>query len=86
MSNVLTIPGIIPAVNPREPNEVLVNTLRELLERAESGEIVGMAAGFMHGDGQSHWTVAGAVGAFSLIGALRMAEHDLIQVTRSLDD
>lgn len=85
MSNILTIPGIIPAVNPMEPCEVLVNKLRELLAQAESGEIVGMAAGFMHGDGQSHWVVAGRVGAYSMLGALRMAEHDLVQLTRDLN-
>lgn len=83
-SNILTIPGVIPAVNPMKPNETLVRVLEEKLAQAKSGEIVGIAGGFMHGDGMSTWTVAGEIGALSLIGALRVAEDELIRVTREL--
>lgn len=79
MSNVLTIPGIIPAVNPREPNEALVGVLRQMLIDAEAGEIVGMAVSVMHGDGLAAWKLVGQVGSFSMIGAARMVERKLIQ-------
>lgn len=79
MSNVLTIPGIQPAVNPMKPNAVLVEYLHGLVAQAEAGEIVGMAASFMHGDGLASWSQVGQVGSFSMLGALRKVEHELIK-------
>lgn len=86
MSNVLTIPGIVPAVNPREPNEALIGVLRQMLIDAEAGEIVGMAVSVMHGDGLASWRLVGKIGSFSMIGAVRMVEHKLIQAADDIDD
>lgn len=84
-ATILTMPGIIPAVNPMVPNETLVQAMRETLARAESGELVGMAAAFMHGEGTASWCLAGNVGSFSLLGALKVAEDELMICTRSLE-
>jgi hypothetical protein len=60
------------------PNQGCVDKLRDLLERAEAGEITGIALAALHSDNTASSCVAGMIGPSALLGQLRMAEHDLI--------
>lgn len=63
-----------------EVSEVAVSTLRDLLERAEAGELIGVAAVCVHCDGAASYNIGGRVGGFSAIGALEMAKAELLEV------
>lgn len=65
-----------------EPNETCIAALRDLLARAEAGEIIGIAMASLEKDGKSGFVVAGHVGGYSMIGALEMARAELIEVAR----
>jgi hypothetical protein len=68
MSKVVSI-GKNPVPDEGEPNEVLIAFLREMLERAESGEIQGVGMVALHADRTANWHVAGLVGGLALLGA-----------------
>lgn len=59
------------------PNSGCVAKLRELLEQAENGEIVGITCASLHGDGTASYTIAGMVGPYAMLGAVSMAESEL---------
>lgn len=62
----------------RKPNEACIDTLRELLEMAESGEIVGLAGAIMYGDGSSAYRISGTVDQYRIIGALECAKGQMV--------
>lgn len=65
-----------------EPNENCIATLREWLEMAEAGEVVGIAiAGLCH-DRTSRYAVSGISGGYGMVGALEIAKADLIDINR----
>lgn len=64
----------------RAPNAACVATLTEWLERAKSGEIVGVALAAQHFDGYGSYSVAGVVGGYSVLGAAEHAKAILMQV------
>ncbi|WP_454917436.1 hypothetical protein [Xanthobacter sediminis] len=78
MSNVVAIRGG-PTGQP-EPNPTCIATLEEWLERARSGEIVGVALAALHHDGVGSYAVGGRVGGYSMLGALEMACAELVKV------
>lgn len=70
------LPGV-PAVN-----ESAVSVLRDALERAEAGDVVGVVVCRLHSDGLSSYDVAGMIGGYSLLGALGCARADVEEVVR----
>jgi len=64
----------------RVVNEDLVSALSELLERAKSGEIIGIACSSVHWDHVASYSVCGLVGGYSLLGGLEMAKAEIISV------
>lgn len=60
-----------------EPNAGCIAHLRDLLEKAEAGEIVGFVCASLHRDKLSSYTIAGMIGPYSLLGAVDMAHHEL---------
>lgn len=61
------------------PNEDAIELLEDMLERAKSGDIVGVAVCALHYDAAASYSVAGLVGGYSLLGALEMAKAELIE-------
>ena len=78
MTNVVAISG--GPIGTPEPNELCVTTLEDWLERARSGEIVGVSLAALHHDGLSSWAVGGKIGGHAMIGALEMARSELVKV------
>lgn len=68
-----------------EPVETCVNALRDLLERAEAGELIGVALAGLHHDGDASYHVAGRVSGFGLQGALEVAKAKLVDINRGKD-
>lgn len=79
--NVTSLHGGV--VNKREPNESCIRNLRELLEKAEAGEITGFACSCLHGDNTASYTIAGLVGPYSLLGATDMARDELMDLMKA---
>lgn len=64
-------------VNTQTPNPGCIAHLRELLEKAEAGEITGIVCACLHGDNLGSYTIAGMIGPYSLLGAVDMAHSEL---------
>ena len=73
--NIISLTGRPAGGSPGEPNHFLVAALEELLERANSGHIVGMVAVCLEHDGQSPYDIVGRVGGFTMAGSLAAALH-----------
>ena len=80
--NVVTLTGA--SVVQNKPNETCVRALRELLERAEAGDFVGIACAVLHGDATASYRVCGSVGGYSLVGANECVRAHL--VTLNMED
>lgn len=66
---------------PRERNEEIISALRATLERAEKGEIVGIAIAYMdHMNAVTY--VKGGVHSFGTIGALQLMSN---QIERAIE-
>lgn len=70
----------VPAVH-----EGVVEVLREALERAEAGDVVGVVVCRLHFDGLSSYDIAGMIGGYSLLGALGCARADVEEIVRGSD-
>jgi glycine/D-amino acid oxidase-like deaminating enzyme len=49
-----------------------------LLERAEAGEVIGIAVAAVNAKGSASYSVGGMIGAYGLLGALDMAKAHMI--------
>jgi hypothetical protein len=79
MSNVVSISGDrVPQAG--EPNPRLVESLEDLLERARSGEVQGVAYAALDRDNLAHWCCGGLVGCYSVLGALTCLTNRVRQV------
>ena len=74
--------GEIPTGETGEPNESLISFLEDLLERARSGNSVGVIATELHNDRSASWHVVGQVGGFTMLGAATVALDELTSVVR----
>jgi hypothetical protein len=83
MSDVVGLFGDVP--EPGKPAASCVDALKDLLERAEAGEIVGIAAAAVNPRGNALYIMGGIVGAYGLLGALDMAKADLVSLMRDMD-
>lgn len=77
-SNVVGIYGDVP-VQRAEPNETAINALKDLLERAESGELQGVAVSYLDRDGIASYVIAGRICSFSTIGAVEVMRSILVE-------
>lgn len=57
----------------KEPEENCVQVIEELLERARSGEVVGIVGAVQYYDDTSTYQLGGRCGSFALLGALQVA-------------
>jgi hypothetical protein len=65
-----------------ERNENAVTTLKNLLEKAEAGEVVGVAIAAMHCDNSGGWSIGGFIGGYSLLGAIEVMKDDIMNLHR----
>ncbi|RDC59780.1 hypothetical protein HME9302_00975 [Alteripontixanthobacter maritimus] len=65
------------------PNAGCVAKLKELLERAEAGEITGIVCASLHSDKLASYSIAGMVGPYSLLGAADMAQSELLDLMKA---
>jgi hypothetical protein len=72
-------------IHQKQANPDTVAFLEALLEKARSGEIIGVAASILHDDFTASCAVVGGVGSYSMLGALEMARQDLVEINRSDD-
>lgn len=80
--NVVAINGV--PLSSASANENLVKFLEDSLEKAKSGEIIGMVGAIVYPSGTgyvmpSNWFVSGDRDCFSALGALEMAKHCLVE-------
>lgn len=70
MTDVVYIRGAKPAEQePRVPNATLIACLKDILQKAESGEVTGIACVMSYDDGMASYSLVGQVGGFSMVGA-----------------
>lgn len=69
-------------VAPGVPNAGCVAKLKEILERAEAGDVTGIVCVCLHSDRTGSYSVAGMIGPYSMLGAVEMAKADLIDAMR----
>lgn len=70
----------------REAVQICVDTLRDLLQRAVSGELVGIGLAGLHDNGEASYHVAGRVGGFAMHGALDMVRAELVDINRGYEE
>lgn len=75
--NIVALNGNPINGSPSEPSQFLIEALEDLLERAKSGQIVGMAAVSLEHDGQSPYCLVGRIGGFNMAGSLSTLTHIL---------
>lgn len=95
MNDVTYLPGVdptkTPANEPREPlepNEGVVALLEMALERAKRGDIRGLATVDIDPDGYATYSLVGAVGGYSMQGALHCVSAHItdINLGAAMDD
>jgi len=67
-----------------EINQDLVDSVKKLLEQAESGEVTGIACTLAHGDETVSWVIVGSIISYRALGA-SYAVMDEVK-TRLLED
>ncbi len=62
---------------PGEPVASCVDCLRDLLERAEAGEVTGIALGMVDGKGRGSFAVGGMIRHYGLLAGVDLAKAQL---------
>ena len=83
MGEVRGLFGDVP--EPGEPVASCVDALRDLLERAEAGEVVGIAIAAINERHHASYSVGGMIGGYGLLGALEMAKAEVIGFMMEVD-
>ena len=76
MSEVITTNGLVLQSSSRDTNQKVIDCLQSALEKAVSGEIIGVSVVYRFLDGAGGRSAAG-IGSSSMIGqmAIALAEH-----------
>lgn len=78
VSNVTSFYNGDPVIATAEPRESVIKELEDLLERARSGEVQGVAYAALHSDGLASWGIFGAQGPYSMVGAVEVMKANLL--------
>ena len=70
--------GLFGKADLGNPVPSCVAALRDLLERAEAGEVIGVALAAVNAKGSASYSVGGMIGAYGLLGAVDMAKAHMI--------
>ena len=65
-------------------NENTVAVLEELLEKAKSGEIVGVCAAILYHDKLAGYRIGGFIGGYAMLGALNVMHQECIEIVRDM--
>lgn len=76
MTEVVSLRGGV-VIRP-EPNQSCIDACREMLEMAESGEIVGFVGAMMYGDRSAAYRINGNIDHYRLLGAIECAKARLM--------
>lgn len=73
--------GIHGGVSHRsgEPCETSIEALKDLLERAEAGEVQGVAVAYLDKDGVASFVISGRIGGYPTIGAIEAVKSLLVE-------
>lgn len=71
-----------PVGDSREPVPACVECVEDVLDRARSGEIVGLATVILNHDGVVGWHMAGRVGGYGMVGAAELIKTLLLETAR----
>lgn len=82
--NVISLNG--KPIGKNEVSKVCVDTLREMLQSAESGELTGVAVVGLHSNGEASYHIVGQVGGFSMVGALDIIKAELVDINRGYEE
>ncbi len=80
MTNVISPWGV--PTGEKQVFQHAVQVLRDMLEKAEAGEVIGVAVCALHHDGLAAYHIGGRVGGYSLLGAMDVAKADLMDMVR----
>ena len=69
----------------RVPSKVAVEVLEDWLAKAKAGECIGVCVVGIYADGLSSYSLAGRIGGFSMLGALQVAEAEIVEIVRGED-
>lgn len=70
--------AFIPALSTGDKD--VTEILRDLLVKAEAGEIIGISAAYVHRDLTAAWSRGGSLGSFSIIGAVECMKYELVKI------
>jgi hypothetical protein len=70
--------GLFGKADLGSPVPSCVAALKDLLERADAGEVIGIAVAAVNAKGSASYSVGGMIGAYGLLGALDMAKAHMI--------
>jgi hypothetical protein len=74
-------------VTPGQPNQKCVDTLKEALEQAESGEISGVViVKRVTASGEGVYDIGGVVGGYSMLGAIQCVGTGLERIAMGEDE
>lgn len=76
MAEVIGINGHV-SHQSRQPSQPLIETLQDWLDRAQAGELQGVAIASLFADNSAAWTIVGRVGGLQMLGALDMCKAEL---------
>lgn len=82
--NVVSLNG--KPTGKREVSQVCVDTLRDLLERAEAGELVAIGLAGLHENGAASYHVVGRIRGYAMHGALDMVRAELVDINRGYEE
>jgi len=83
MGEVRGLFGGVP--EPGEPVASCVDCLRDLLEQAEAGELIGFAYGAITRNGNGQNGIGGMIGGYAMLGALELAKAELTCIMQEID-
>lgn len=83
MGEVRGLFGDVP--EPGEPVASCVDCLRDLLEQAEAGELIGFAYGAIARNGNGQNGIGGMIGGYAMLGALELAKAELTCIMQEID-